>query len=81
MIPSSQWPTWPLLDYYLRDAYSLPLDQDIAPGTYNVMVQVGSCSQMIISPCETMEPLFVRDGRGTSLGRRITLPIKITVRP
>jgi hypothetical protein len=81
MIPSSQWPTWPLLDYYLRDDYSLPLDQDIAPGTYNVMVQVGSCSQMIISPCETMEPLFVRDGRGTSLGRRITLPIKITVRP
>ncbi len=79
-LPSSQWTLWPLLDYYVRDSYYLRLDKNALPGEYNIVVQVGRCSQYTLSPCQTLVPLFAQDGRGRSLGQRIVLPetVKIT---
>jgi hypothetical protein len=74
MIPSSQWSSWPLLDYYVRDVYYIPLPDDAVLGRYQISAQVGPCSQATILPCENIDPLFVRDGRGASLGQRIVLP-------
>jgi hypothetical protein len=79
MIPSSRWSAWPLLDYYVRDAYYVTLGRDLAPGQYQVFVQVGRCGQADLLPCATLEPLFVRDGRGSSLGTMILLPTTIEV--
>lgn len=81
MIPSSQWPLWSLMDRYVVDRYSLRLDKNATNGGYNIIVQVGRCNQAAPFPCETIEPLFVRDGRGTYQGQRIVLPVVITVRP
>lgn len=79
MIPSSQWPLWPLLSSYVRDEYSVPLDNDIEPGKYRVVVRVGSCDQLNLFPCEGVDPLFVRDERGTSLGQQIVIPDSVRV--
>jgi hypothetical protein len=79
-IPVSRWPAWPLLDYYVRDVYPLSLAKDTEPGDYQIEVRVGLCNQFNLLPCETIEPLFVRDGRGESLGQRIVLPQSIQVR-
>lgn len=81
LIPSSQWPTWPLLDYYVRDAYYISPDTHLRPGIYRVEIQVGACSEVNLMPCDSLEPLFVTDGRGTSLGQRIVLPASIEVKP
>lgn len=81
MIPSSQWTLWPLLDYYVRDVYYLAIGEDVAVGEYNVVIQVGPCNQFGMLACETIDPLFVRDGRGESLGRRIMLPHPIWIQP
>jgi hypothetical protein len=78
-IPSSQWTLWPLLDYYVRDSYYLRLDKSAQPGEYSIVIQVGRCSQYTLSPCQTLDPLFVQDGRGRSLGQRIVLPVTIYV--
>jgi hypothetical protein len=81
MIPSSQWSAWPLLDSYVRDVYYISLQDVAAPGQYQIVAQVGPCSQATILPCESIEPLFVRDGRGASLGQRIVLPVSIELTP
>ncbi|MBN2303956.1 MAG: hypothetical protein JXQ72_05740 [Anaerolineae bacterium] len=81
MIPSSQWPKWALLDRYIRDTYYLEIDKNALEGEYNIIVQAGRCGQVNLFPCETIEPLFVRDGRGSSLGQHIVLPTVIKVQP
>lgn len=81
MVPSSLWSDWPLLDSYVRDVYYISVQEDAAAGEYQIMAQVGPCSQATIFPCETIDPLFVRDGRGTSLGQRIVLPAVIELTP
>jgi hypothetical protein len=80
-IPSSTWPVWSLLDHYIRDSYAISIAPDAPPGEYEIHIQVGRCSQFNAAPCDTVVPLFVRDGRGSSLGQRITLPERITMRP
>ncbi|NDJ76147.1 MAG: hypothetical protein GYB65_07800 [Chloroflexi bacterium] len=79
MIPTSQWPVWPLLDYYMRDVYQLTVDPAAPPGQYTIVIEVGECSQLSLYPCEQINPLLVRDGRGTSLGESIVLPTEIEV--
>jgi len=80
-IPSSTWPVWPLLDHYVRDSYAISIAPDTPAGEYEIHIQVGRCGQFGAAPCDTVVPLFVRDGRGSSLGQRITLPERITVQP
>lgn len=81
MIPSSQWPTWPLLDHYVQDTFYIQVNQNAPFGEYNIIVQVGRCSQPTPLPCEAIEPLFVRDGRGSRLGQNIVLPTILEVTP
>lgn len=81
MIPSSTWPVWPLLDHHVRDVYSISIAPDAPAGEYEIHVQVGRCSQLGAAPCDSLIPLFVRDGRGSSLGQSITLPERVAVRP
>ncbi len=80
-IPVSQWPTWPLFGSYVRDSYYLQLDKNVPPGEYNIVVQLGRCAQQNLFPCQQIEPLFVRDNRGSSLGQQIVLPTPIRVVP
>lgn len=81
MIASSLWPMWSLLDRYVRDAYVIPVDVNARAGDYEIRVQVGRCRQVGMLPCDTIVPLFVRDGRGSSLGQNIMLPDRVEVRP
>ncbi len=82
LIPTSQWTLWPLLDYFIRDSYYFQLDEDAAPGEdYEVVVQVGRCNSTNLFPCPEIDPLFVRDARGSRLGREIVLPDIIEVGP
>jgi hypothetical protein len=81
MIASSLWPMWSLLDRYVRDAYIIPVDVNARAGDYEIHVQVGRCSQVGMLPCDTIVPLFVRDGRGSSLGQNIMLPDRVKVQP
>ncbi len=80
-LPSSQWPVWPLMDYYVRDVYHLTLDKNAPTGEYNIVIQIGECNQLSLRACETIVPLFVGDARGGSLGQRIVLPTVIEVEP
>lgn len=80
-LPTSQWPMWPLMDYYIRDEYLLSLADDAPPGRYGILVQVGRCSQYDLFACDTIDPLFVRDERGTSLGQYMILPTAIVITP
>jgi hypothetical protein len=79
LIPSSVWSIWPLFDYYVRDSYYLKVDKDAPAGEYNIVVQLGRCDQFTLDPCNTIDPLFVRDERGSRLGQRIVLPTVIEV--
>lgn len=80
LIPSSEWFRWPLLETYFRDPYYLKLPNSLPTGNYRVVVQLGVCSQRNLFPCDEVNPLFVRDQRGTSLGQQITLPDTLRVR-
>ncbi|HEX3051012.1 MAG TPA: 6-pyruvoyl-tetrahydropterin synthase-related protein [Aggregatilineaceae bacterium] len=80
MIPSSQWSSWALFDFYVRDTYYLRVDQNAMAGEYNIVVQVGLCQSTLL-PCETIDPLFIRDERGSSMGQHIILPVQIRIRP
>gem|GEM_PF-1301318 len=77
MIPSSQWS---LFDFYVRDTYYLRVDQNAVAGEYNIVIQVGLCQSTLL-PCKTIDPLFVRDERGSSMGQHIILPVPIRIRP
>jgi hypothetical protein len=81
MIPTSQWAHWPLLDYYIRDEYGFTLDRDTPPGTYQIVIRVGRCSQLSLFACNTMETLGIRDEHGASLGAQIVLPTALELRP
>lgn len=78
-IPTSQWSRWPLLTTYFEDTYNLSIPSGLAPGTYRIEVLVGQCTQAAALPCPTIDPLFVRDPRGTSLGTTIVLPEVVRV--
>ena len=79
-IPTSQWTLWPLLDYFVRDSYYLQLDRDASVDVdYEVVIQLGRCGSLNLFPCQEIDPLFVRDGRGSRLGREIALPAIIRV--
>ncbi len=81
-IPTSQWTLWPLLDYFVRDSYYLQLDEDaFTGGDYQIVIQLGRCSSLNLFPCQEIDPLFVRDARGSRLGREIELPAIIRVEP
>ncbi len=73
-VPTSRWPLWPLLRTYVRDSYYLRIPDDAPPGEYFLAVRLGPCSTASIAPCETLNPLFVHDGRGTRLGSQAVLP-------
>lgn len=79
LLPSSQWPRWPLVDTYVRDAYRLRIPDTIPPGRYRIALQMSRCSQLNPAPCEAGTPLFVQDGRGTSLGQSVVLPDEILI--
>lgn len=81
LIPVSQWPTWTLFDSYVRDSYYLRIGHNVPPGEYNIVVQLGRCNQLNLFPCQHIEPLFVLDGRGSSLGQQIVLPVQLVVLP
>ena len=73
-VPTSRWPLWPLLKTYIRDSYYLRLPDDAPPGEYFLAVRLGPCNTTSIAPCQTLNPLFVYDGRGTRLGSQAILP-------
>jgi hypothetical protein len=79
LFPSSEWSIWPLFDYYVRDSYYLKVDGNAPAGKYNIVVQLGRCDQFTLVPCSTIDPLFVRDSRGSRLGQWIVLPTLIEV--
>jgi len=79
LLPSSEWPRWPLVDTYVRDAYRLRIPDNIPPGRYRIALQMSRCSQLNPAPCEAGMPLFVQDGRGTSLGQFVVLPDEIMI--
>jgi hypothetical protein len=79
LIPSSMWSIWPLFDSYVRDSYYLKLDQNAPPGEYHIVVQLGRCDQFTLAPCGSIDPLFVRDERGSRLGQVIVLPTVLQV--
>jgi len=78
-IPTSRWTWWPLLRTYVRDSYYLRLPRALPAGTYRIAVRLESCNLTSIAPCGTGTPLFVYDGRGTSLGTQAILPITLRV--
>jgi hypothetical protein len=67
-VPTSRWPRWPLLRTYIRDSYYLRIPADAPPGEYFLAVRLGPCNTASIAPCQTLNPLFVHDGRGTRMG-------------
>jgi hypothetical protein len=79
-IPTSRWPWWPLLKTYVRDSYFLRLPAELPEGTYQLVVQLQSCNLASLAPCPTAAPLFVYDGRGSSLGTQVLLPVTLHVR-
>ncbi len=78
-IPTSRWTWWPLLKTYVRDSYHLRLPRELPAGTYRIAVRLETCSLASIAPCATGTPLFVYDGRGTSLGTQAVLPVTLRV--
>lgn len=78
-IPTSRWTWWPLLKTYVRDSYHLRLPRELPAGTYRIAVRLETCSLASIAPCPTGTPLFVYDGRGTSLGTQADLPVTLRV--
>lgn len=79
LLPTSEWPRWPLVDTYVRDAYRLRIPDTVPPGRYRITLQMSRCSQLNPAPCEAGTPLFVQDGRGTSLGQSVMLPDEIMI--
>ncbi len=78
-IPTSQWTWWPLLRTYVRDSYYLRLPEGLPTDTYRLAVRLETCNLASIAPCGTGMPLFVYDGRGTSLGTQAILPVTLSV--
>ncbi len=78
-IPTSRWSLWPLLRRYVRDSYYLRIPDDAPAGEYYFVVRLGPCSSASIAPCPSLTPLFVTDGRGSSLGNQAIIPQMVRI--
>ncbi|MEB2287570.1 MAG: hypothetical protein OZ934_05630 [Anaerolineae bacterium] len=78
-IPTSRWSLWPLLRRYVRDSYYLRIPDDAPGGEYYFVVRLGPCSSASIAPCPPVTPLFVTDGRGSSMGNQAIIPQMIRI--
>jgi len=78
-IPTSRWSRWPLLRRYVRDSYYLRIPDDAPAGEYYFVVRLGPCSSASIAPCPSVTPLFVTDGRGSSLGNQAIIPQMVRI--
>ncbi len=75
----ANWPTnlWPT-EGYIIGIYQLELPDDLALGSYEIALQVESCDQIDLQPCEdgVARNIFNLEG---AVGSKIVLPTHVTI--
>ncbi|MFN8529962.1 MAG: 6-pyruvoyl-tetrahydropterin synthase-related protein [Anaerolineae bacterium] len=71
--PTRRW----LTGQHVRDTYSVPIPAGFSQGTYQVAVEIRTCTAE--SGCSSESALSFFNPNGVSLGRTLVLPVELTI--